>query len=364
MRLSLFLVLFIFSPAILFAEEKITITTYYPSPNGSYNELGVNKLAVDISGVAVDSEYTAMDNGDVHIGGSLIIGAGAGSGYAYDEGAVTGDGYLIVKGRVGIGTTNPNNSLQVKDLLNFDDTNFGTYLGYQAGNSNNITGDYNSFIGYKSGFSNITGGNNTAVGANSLYSNIAGFSNTALGDSALYKNTVGNYNTALGYYALYNTTGSNNTALGYAAGDNITTGSGNIVIGNNVDAISATGSNTLNIGNVLFGTGMNGAIGSGNIGIGTTDTSGARLVVNGSIKATGGRAVFMTNASCGPNAGYYSYLPTCYTALCGSTGGSDYASGTNLYRTCAAADSVTPGACNQTASQPCDNGQAGRLLLY
>ena len=54
----------IFISAILFlgaslclAEESITITTYYPSPYGSYNELKTNKMAVgntnapDTSGV-------------------------------------------------------------------------------------------------------------------------------------------------------------------------------------------------------------------------------------------------------------------------------------------------------------------------
>lgn len=89
------------------AQEQINITTYYPSPNGSYNELGTNRLAVDINGVAVPTEFAAMANGDAHIGRSLIIGAGGGSGYAYDEGATTADGTLLVKGNVGIGTTAP-----------------------------------------------------------------------------------------------------------------------------------------------------------------------------------------------------------------------------------------------------------------
>lgn len=360
MRLSLFLVLFIFSPAILFAEEKITITTYYPSPNGSYNELGVNKLAVDISGVAVDTEYTAMDNGDAHIGGSLIIGAGAGSGYAYDEGAVTDDGYLIVKGNVGIGTTNPNNSLQVKDLINFDNVNHGTYLGYQAGNSNNITGDDNSFIGYKSGFFNTVGISNTALGYSALLRNTVGNYNTALGYGAIFNNISGSNNTALGYGALLNSTGSSNTALGYLAGDNITTGNSNIVIGNNVDAISATGSNTLNIGNVIFGTSI-GTIGSGNIGIGTTDTSGARLVVNGKIKSIGATAIFIVQNEYCSNPGFVTRLPTCTTRKCGGSSG-DYGTSVEYYFSCAGAcpaANTVPQVCNDPGNLP-----LGRLLDY
>ena len=102
-----FLLSFCSISVLAIAQEEISITTYYPSPNGSYNELGTNRLAVDINGVAVPTEFAAMANGDAHIGRSLIIGAGGGSGYAYDEGATTADGSLLVKGNVGIGTTAP-----------------------------------------------------------------------------------------------------------------------------------------------------------------------------------------------------------------------------------------------------------------
>ncbi|MFA6357786.1 MAG: hypothetical protein WCY09_03860 [Candidatus Omnitrophota bacterium] len=43
-RFFVFLVLF-FCPVFVFAEE-ITITSYYPSPYGLYNELETNRLAV------------------------------------------------------------------------------------------------------------------------------------------------------------------------------------------------------------------------------------------------------------------------------------------------------------------------------
>jgi len=94
-------------------NEQLIITTYYPSPSGSYNELGVDKLAVNVSGdpltnvVAVASEFAAMEVGDAHIGWSMIIGSGGGSGWAYDEHATTpGDGDLLVKNRVLIGVDN------------------------------------------------------------------------------------------------------------------------------------------------------------------------------------------------------------------------------------------------------------------
>ncbi len=51
---------------LLFAED-ITITTYYPSPAGVYNELKANKLAVG-SATAVPGS-----DGDVTIGGNLTV---------------------------------------------------------------------------------------------------------------------------------------------------------------------------------------------------------------------------------------------------------------------------------------------------
>jgi hypothetical protein len=101
-----------------FAQETFTITSYYPSPKGSYQELGTNKLAVHITGVAVPSEYAAMTSGDAHIGRSLIVGAGGGSGFAYDEGAPSADGTVLIKGNVGIGTTTLTYRLNVSGDIN------------------------------------------------------------------------------------------------------------------------------------------------------------------------------------------------------------------------------------------------------
>ncbi|MDP2905752.1 MAG: hypothetical protein Q8O22_05565 [Candidatus Omnitrophota bacterium] len=46
--ITLFFILALSSSAFA-ADETITITTYYPSPSGSYNELRTNKLAVSAS---------------------------------------------------------------------------------------------------------------------------------------------------------------------------------------------------------------------------------------------------------------------------------------------------------------------------
>ncbi len=137
---------------------------------------------------------------------------------------------------VGIGMTNPNNLLQVKDLINFGNNNntYGTAIGYQAGKAH--TGDFNTFVGYQAGYSG-TGGSNSALGYNALHANSSGAENTAMGMYALTADTTGNYNAANGMSALSaNTTGSNNTAMGWNSGASIVGGSSNTFLGSNAGA--------------------------------------------------------------------------------------------------------------------------------
>lgn len=112
-----------------------------------------------------------------------------------------------------------------------------TLFGYQAGNSDDGSDNWNTFVGYQAGFSstvaegnvgvgfralysNTTGYQNTAAGVSALISNTTGYQNTATGLAALYSNTTGYSNTAAGMWALYsNTTQSYATAFGYSAGD-------------------------------------------------------------------------------------------------------------------------------------------------
>lgn len=92
---------------------------------------------------------------------------------------------------------------------------FNTALGSDALNGN-TSGIRNSAIGYRALFSNTAGIYNTAHGAYSLNSNTSGVRNTASGYKSLYSNSTGVYNTGIGAYAMNsNTTGLNNTAMGY-----------------------------------------------------------------------------------------------------------------------------------------------------
>jgi hypothetical protein len=176
-------------------------------------------------------------------------------------------------GNVGIGTTNPNNLLQVVDLINFDNTDFNTFLGYQAGKNVVSGAQYNTFIGYQAGFSSSTAASstadyNTAIGYRALFNNTTGFSNTALGSFALYRNTTGSQNTAVGHEALYyNTTGSSNTAVGHEALYYNTTGSSNTAVGNMTLFYNTTG-----FANIAIGSGalFQNTTGSSNTAVGNS----------------------------------------------------------------------------------------------
>ena len=102
--------------------------------------------------------------------------------------------FMGANGYLGVGTSAPNNLIEVKDLIVFKDADWKTQLGYQAGLYN--LGQYNSFIGYQAGYGSSTAStnaadSNTAVGYQSLYSNSTGLGNTVIGRSALRFNTSG-----------------------------------------------------------------------------------------------------------------------------------------------------------------------------
>jgi len=145
--------------------------------------------------------------------------------------------------------------------------------GLNAGRSNVVSGDYNTFIGNDAGASNTTADNNTANGYAALYSNTTGNGNTANGGSALYFNTTGFQNTANGYYALYsNTAGSRNTANGSFALRFNTTGSRNIANGDTSLASNTTGDDNIVIG---YAAGSWSTTGSANTLIGSEAGKGA-----------------------------------------------------------------------------------------
>lgn len=189
--------------------------------------------SIQVPQFTVDAKGRITGVNNVGIAG-LLPGGTSGQMLRHNGSIWTASSNLYNSGtNIGIGTTTPNNLLQVAGLINFDNTRLSTSVGYQAGNSN--ASSSNSFYGYQAGFSNASGNHNTAMGSlalttngngtynsaigdRALFSNSSGGQNTAVGAQALYTNSTGNYNTAIGTWSLYsNTTGYNNTATGYQA---------------------------------------------------------------------------------------------------------------------------------------------------
>jgi hypothetical protein len=187
---------------------------------------------------------TTTPQNKLDIAGGAVIGAGySGTNTAPANG-------LLVEGNVGIGTTTPNNTIQVAGLINFDNSLWNTALGYQTLNSN-TTGSFNTASGYQALYSNTVGNYNTANGAGALLLNETGYFNTACGFMALDSNTTGHNNTANGAGALRgNTNGYENTACGAWALKSNITGYSNTACG-----YGALSSNTTGYENAASGVG-------------------------------------------------------------------------------------------------------------
>ena len=288
---------------------QVSLGTYNADPNSAGTVLNVSALAKDggisagrtaleITGWMTDSAadniqadifFSAKGNtaaGNTRIG--MIRGATQGTTANYrggklsfwtkKDGSANWNEALTIDnaGRVGIGTTAPNNLLQVAGLINFDDANFNTFLGKNS--FNNSGGSQNTGVGWNAGLNNQTrpptcglsgtepcnnGTQNTYIGnyaglgeGNAGYS---GWGNVALGASALKRITSGSRNVALGASALFsNTSGGNNiavgsgeegnVALGGAALYNNTAGGSNIAIGTAASYENTTGNSNTTIG--------------------------------------------------------------------------------------------------------------------
>ena len=115
--LCLLSVLFVFLPAaaVRGAEERITLTTYYPAPFGIYQELAARRLKVGGRYMQADTEVED---------GTLIVEERVGIGTRSPEAALDVQGKAIAReaeihgdalvwGALGVGTTEPEASLDV-----------------------------------------------------------------------------------------------------------------------------------------------------------------------------------------------------------------------------------------------------------
>ena len=142
-------ILLIFN-SFIFAEEAVTITTYYPSPYGVYNSLQTDKL-----GVGDNSGDGKLNSADVP--------------------TTTGDAWI--KGKVGIGTVAPgerlsvgSNTFQVNSSGNLVKVNNVAYSwpSSQGGASTVLTNDGSGNLSWGAGGGGITGTLTFAVPCNQV----------------------------------------------------------------------------------------------------------------------------------------------------------------------------------------------------
>jgi hypothetical protein len=191
-------------------------------------------------GHATDTTITRVSAGVVSIEGNSILTAASTTSSLTSIGTLTG--------------------LTVTDLIDFNNTDFNTKLGYQAG-KNIVAGAVgNTFVGNQAGLSGSgtstnTADYNSAFGYQALSSNTSGSYNLALGSFALSSNTTGYFSTAVGVSSLYSNNGNYNVALGYNAGRFITNGStanstgfASLFLGYNTKALANGDNNEIVIG--------------------------------------------------------------------------------------------------------------------
>jgi hypothetical protein len=179
-------------------------------------------------------------------------------------------------------TTGHNNSVLGEQALYSNTTGSDNVAVGSDALKFNVTGSDSVAVGYNSLFGNnlssttVAIGSKTAYGSGLLYNNQGG---VYIGFEAGYSaSSSSDFNTLIGYQSGYGvTTGSRNILLGQStiasSYNQVTTGSNNISIGNDVAVASSTASNQLNIGNLIYGTNLDGtgsSLSSGGIGVGTS----------------------------------------------------------------------------------------------
>lgn len=118
-RISLILLFLVFMISFAFAQEQITITTYYPSPVGSYRELRTLRFAVGTN-AAVAMPGT---DGEARIGNNLIVDGNVGIGVPNTAAR------LDVQGRAQFGTNDVNLIDSLGQITGINSTNFATLNG-------------------------------------------------------------------------------------------------------------------------------------------------------------------------------------------------------------------------------------------
>jgi hypothetical protein len=255
-----------------------TITNTLPNATHTGDATGSDVLTVvklqgrDLSASAPSSGQVIKWNGSTWAPANETDPAmPSGTGYAtlYHNGInwVTSNLLYNTNQRIGIGTSNPNQQLEITGNFRLPASS-ATVGNFYKGSNVFIhnKGTDNIYVGENSGNLNATASNNTGLGAYSLFNVTTGHSQTAIGSSALRNTTSGQQNTAIGYWAMYsNTTGSFNTALGYRAISANTSGTENVALGHQTLMSNSTGYANTAVGYQAL---INNSTGYQNTGIG------------------------------------------------------------------------------------------------
>ena len=226
------------------------------------------------SGIVTTTSNLTVD-GDINFTGDLYQNGSLFSGGGESYWASTSVGIHTLS-RVGIGTTNPQTSLEISGVLGFtgdsfyQDIKIGNtdtgnqannrdiiYIGKNAGRGN--TGYQNVFIGHDAGRGGGLGGYNVAIGFDAARYIMSGNSNTIFGHSAGLRLRHGDQNTFIGRDA--------GRECGFNLASNTTDGQGNTYIGGSSGYFNVYGSQNINIGTKSGGISTSGSyrivIGSG-----------------------------------------------------------------------------------------------------
>jgi len=237
-----------------FYNTPSTVITDGTGLTWSTNTLNCDTASGSIQGCLTSTDWTTFNNKWDDLSDIILTENYVFRGNASDNPEATNSLVILSGGNVGIGTATPNNLLSVYELIDFNNTDKNTKIGYQAGLNIVSTAVNNTFIGYQTGLASSTASTNeadynTAIGYLSFSENTTGSQNTAIGQNSLLNNTTGDKNTGIGRGALtYNTEGNQNVAVGESSIVNNLTGNYNIGIGINSLQTLSTGSYNIGIG--------------------------------------------------------------------------------------------------------------------
>lgn len=231
------------SAKVSFPSTSVDTSSFVPYHNWLYDvNAGIKNLFTSTGkiGIGTSSPYAPLS----------VVGEVVASYYTATSTTATS----TFAGALGIGTTtsNPNNLIQVTDLINFDNVNLNTFLGYQTGKYLPTGAIRNTYVGYQTGLgtsTTATSDDNTGLGYFALNGLTTGSLNTAVGVQSQFNTTTGTANTSVGYQSLLsNTTGFNNVAIGRGALRNNIGGAGNTGIGLNAGTNNVSGTDNFYLG--------------------------------------------------------------------------------------------------------------------